>query len=111
MTTTRRAPINIVICSDGTGNSAIKGRGSNVFKLYEAVDTTGRFVEMGDEETRAARSLQRAADRTNAGEADLLSYVYFDSAYTGLLERLGWEITPPKAGMFVWAKIPEPWSE
>jgi uncharacterized protein (DUF2235 family) len=28
----------IVICSDGTGNSAIKGRGTNVFKLFEAVD-------------------------------------------------------------------------
>lgn len=29
---------NIVICSDGTGNTAVKDRGSNVFKLYEAVD-------------------------------------------------------------------------
>jgi alanine-synthesizing transaminase len=27
------------------------------------------------------------------------------------LNRLGWEVEPPKAGMFVWAKIPEPWSE
>lgn len=27
------------------------------------------------------------------------------------LHRLGWEATPPRAGMFVWAKIPEPWSE
>ncbi len=26
------------------------------------------------------------------------------------LHRLGWEATPPKAGMFVWAKVPEPWS-
>ncbi|MAT72217.1 MAG: aminotransferase [Planctomycetaceae bacterium] len=25
------------------------------------------------------------------------------------LSRLGWDITPPKAGMFVWAPIPEPW--
>jgi hypothetical protein len=34
----------IVICSDGTGNSAIKGRGTNVFKLFEAVDLdTHRF--------------------------------------------------------------------
>lgn len=29
---------NIVICSDGTGNTAIKGRGSNVYKLFEAID-------------------------------------------------------------------------
>jgi alanine-synthesizing transaminase len=26
------------------------------------------------------------------------------------LERIGWEVEKPKAGMFVWAKIPEPWS-
>lgn len=32
---------NIVICSDGTGNTAIKGRGTNVFKLFEAVDVHG----------------------------------------------------------------------
>jgi alanine-synthesizing transaminase len=25
------------------------------------------------------------------------------------LSRLGWNITPPKAGMFVWAPIPEKW--
>ena len=32
---------NIVLCSDGTGNRDIKGRGTNVFKLYEAVDIQG----------------------------------------------------------------------
>jgi alanine-synthesizing transaminase len=26
------------------------------------------------------------------------------------LRRIGWDITPPRAGMFVWAKIPEPWA-
>jgi uncharacterized protein (DUF2235 family) len=31
-------PKNIVLCSDGTGNRDIKGRGTNVFKLFEAVD-------------------------------------------------------------------------
>ena len=29
---------NIIICSDGTGNSSIKDRGTNVFKIYEALD-------------------------------------------------------------------------
>jgi hypothetical protein len=32
---------NIVIFSDGTGNTTIKGRGTNVFKLFEAVDLNG----------------------------------------------------------------------
>ena len=26
------------------------------------------------------------------------------------LRRIGWDVTPPRAGMFVWAKIPEPWA-
>ena len=34
-------PKNIVICSDGTGNTTVKGRGTNVFKIYEAVDIHG----------------------------------------------------------------------
>ncbi len=27
------------------------------------------------------------------------------------LERIGWPVTPPKAGMFVWTKIPEPFDK
>jgi len=26
------------------------------------------------------------------------------------LQRLGWQIDPPRASMFVWARIPEPWA-
>lgn len=34
-------PKRIVICSDGTGNTSIKGRGTSVFKLFEAIDLNG----------------------------------------------------------------------
>lgn len=34
---------NIVICSDGTGNTATKGRGTNVFKIFEGIDTNGHL--------------------------------------------------------------------
>jgi alanine-synthesizing transaminase len=27
------------------------------------------------------------------------------------LNRLGWDVDVPKAGMFIWAKIPEPWDQ
>ena len=27
------------------------------------------------------------------------------------LRRIGWDITPPRAGMFVWAKIPDAWAQ
>lgn len=36
---------NIIICSDGTGNTAIKGRGTNVFKIFESVDLNGHRFE------------------------------------------------------------------
>lgn len=32
-----------------------------------------------------------------------------DTLCTGL-ERIGWDVTPPGAGMFAWVKIPEPYS-
>jgi uncharacterized protein (DUF2235 family) len=39
MRDTRRK--NIILCADGTGNTTVKDRGTNVFKLYEAVDQNG----------------------------------------------------------------------
>jgi uncharacterized protein (DUF2235 family) len=38
---------NIVLCSDGTGNTMMKGRGTNVWKLYEAVDLTAHRWHQG----------------------------------------------------------------
>jgi uncharacterized protein (DUF2235 family) len=35
----------IVVCSDGTGNTAIKGRGTNVFKMFEAIDLNGHRLD------------------------------------------------------------------
>lgn len=34
-------PKNIILCSDGTGNTAIKNRGTNVFKMFESIDLNG----------------------------------------------------------------------
>ena len=36
---------NIIICADGTGNTTVKGRGTNVFKLFEAVDGNGHRAD------------------------------------------------------------------
>ena len=36
---------NIVLCSDGTGNTVIKGRGTNVWKTYETLNLTGHRYE------------------------------------------------------------------
>ena len=47
---------NIVVCSDGTGNTALKGRGTNVFKLFEAIDLNGhRYRSPADSPDRVLR--------------------------------------------------------
>ena len=38
-------PKNIIVCSDGTGNTAMKGRGTNVFKMFEAIDLNGHRTD------------------------------------------------------------------
>jgi uncharacterized protein (DUF2235 family) len=38
---------NIVICADGTGNTAVAGGGTNVFRLYESVDENGHRFDPG----------------------------------------------------------------
>ena len=38
-------PKNIVLCSDGTGNSIGKGRGTNVARIHEALDLYGHRVD------------------------------------------------------------------
>jgi len=45
-----------------------------------------------------------------AVEAQSRKYQVRRDALCDGLNRIGWDITPPKAGMFVWAKIPEPWA-
>lgn len=52
-----------------------------------------------------------ALNRTDAAvEAQAAVYQRRRDVLCSGLERLGWPITRPKATMFVWAKIPEPWA-
>jgi len=44
-----------------------------------------------------------------AVESQSLIYQERRDALVDGLRRIGWDITPPRAGMFVWAKIPEKW--
>ncbi len=49
--------------------------------------------------------------RDTEGSVEKQSLIYQgrrDVLVSGL-RRLGWNVTTPKAGMFVWAEIPEPW--
>jgi alanine-synthesizing transaminase len=46
-----------------------------------------------------------------AVEAQAAMYQHRRDVLVEGLRRLGWDITPPRAGMFVWAKIPPRWTE
>ncbi|MGB7327467.1 MAG: aminotransferase class I/II-fold pyridoxal phosphate-dependent enzyme [Rubripirellula sp.] len=48
-------------------------------------------------------------DTEEAVEKQSLIYQGRRDALVSGLRRLGWTVNPPKAGMFVWAEIPEPW--
>jgi alanine-synthesizing transaminase len=49
-------------------------------------------------------------DTDAAVEAQSLLYKSRRDVLVQGLRRLGWDVEPPKAGMFLWAKIPEPWA-
>jgi alanine-synthesizing transaminase len=45
----------------------------------------------------------------DARKAQVAEYQHRRDVLVEGLNRLGWEVAYPKAGMFAWAKIPEPW--
>ena len=44
-------------------------------------------------------------------EAQAKIYQHRRDVLVESLRRIGWDVTPPRASMFVWAKIPEPWAK
>jgi alanine-synthesizing transaminase len=44
-----------------------------------------------------------------AVEAQAKLYQKRRDVFCASLARIGWQVEPPRAGMFVWARIPEPW--
>ncbi|MEX0818768.1 MAG: aminotransferase class I/II-fold pyridoxal phosphate-dependent enzyme [Pirellulaceae bacterium] len=49
-------------------------------------------------------------DTEAAVEAQSLLYQRRRDVLVKGLRRIGWDVDPPRAGMFVWAKVPEPWA-
>ncbi len=49
-------------------------------------------------------------DTEAAVEAQSVVYKKRRDVLVDGLRRIGWDVDPPRAGMFVWAKVPEPWA-
>ncbi|GAC1333942.1 MAG: aminotransferase class I/II-fold pyridoxal phosphate-dependent enzyme [Isosphaeraceae bacterium] len=74
---------------------ALKGiKGYYDYGLFQAVQVAAIIALRHGEDARKAQVAEYQARRD----------VFVDG-----LNRLGWNVEPPKAGMFVWAPIPEPW--
>ena len=74
---------------------ALKGiKGYYDYGLFQAVQVAAIIALRHGEDARKAQVAEYQARRD----------VFVDG-----LNRLGWNVVPPKAGMFVWAPIPEPW--
>ncbi len=57
----------IVICSDGTGNTTVKGRGTNVFKIFEAVQLHYKIMKR---QIHAVEGEERPSDETDEHTQD-----------------------------------------
>jgi alanine-synthesizing transaminase len=75
-------------------------RGLGVIKGYYDY---GMFQAIQIAAIVALRDTQAAVERQSA------IYQHRRDVLVDGLRRLGWQVEPPRAGMFVWAPIPEPW--
>lgn len=44
-------------------------------------------------------------------EATVATFRSRRDAFIKALHQIGWQVSPPKATMYIWAKLPEPWSK
>ncbi len=57
------------------------------------------------------RRHHRAAAWRGTGRAQALEYQRRRDVLVDALQRIGWDVVPPKASMFVWARYPQEWRE
>jgi hypothetical protein len=79
MTESHQSGKNIVLCSDGTGNAGGKGRGTNVWRLFQAVDLSkGDQVAFHDDGvgTQDFKFLKAIGGATGAGLGQNIRQLY-----------------------------------
>ena len=79
-------------------------------EMIRALATIKGYYDYGIFEPIQIAAIVALRDTEAAVEAQARVYQRRRDVLCEGFQRLGWSITPPKATMFVWAKIPEPWS-
>jgi alanine-synthesizing transaminase len=79
-------------------------------EMVRALATIKTYYDYGMFEPIQIAAIVALRHTDAAVEAQSVLYQHRRDVLCDGLRRIGWEITPPRAGMFVWAKIPEPWA-
>ncbi len=78
-------------------------------EMISALATIKGYYDYGMFQAIQVAAIMALRHTEAAVEAQSLIYKSRRDALCDGLSRLGWEVDPPRAGMFVWQKIPEPW--
>lgn len=78
-------------------------------EMIQALATIKGYYDYGMFQAIQIAAIVALRNTEAAVEEQAVIYQSRRDALCDGLRRLGWHITPPKAGMFVWAPIPEPW--
>ena len=79
-------------------------------EMIRALSTIKSYYDYGMFEPIQIAAIVALRDTEAAVEAQAKIYEGRRDVLLECLSRIGWDVTPPKATMFVWAKIPEPWA-
>lgn len=79
-------------------------------EMVRALGTIKGYFDYGLFQAIQIAAIVALRNTEAAVEAQSLIYQGRRDVLVDGLRRLGWQVNKPRAGMFVWAKVPEPWA-
>ncbi len=80
-------------------------------EIIRALGTVKAYYDYGMFRPIQIAAIMALRHGESAVEAQAKEYQRRRDVLCDGLRRIGWNVTPPRASMFVWAKIPEPWAK
>jgi len=78
-------------------------------KMIEALAAIKGYYDYGMFQAIQIAAIAALRDTDAAVEEQSMIYQNRRDALCTALDEIGWDVTPPPAGMFLWQAIPEPW--
>ena len=77
--------------------------------MVRALGTIKGYYDYGMFQAVQIAAIVALRDTENAVAEQAMVYQKRRDVLVDGLRRIGWEVDPPKAGMFAWARVPEKW--